>query len=310
MRRARVAAGLIAGMALVLTAFYLSSWRFATLVDGLVRGQVTAVSWVAAGDAKIVIPGSPRLVADLYRKTQVGPLVILIHDSAPRGRRSDVARLLARRLIDRGLSVLALDLPGFGESEGFPLPLDEDFGFEGAVATAARHAINNGWGDPSQIYYFGFSLGGGVVLRASRLEPRPAAVIAVGAPCTRARYERSGEAWLRMAARQRLQDMEVFPDERSLAIMQRYVLEIDACDQIEQGALPPLQLIYGALDQDADHLRSRLRFEGLLAWMSTVPAAPHAFHIVGMPGGLVFHNGAMVDALIRAAEHRIRAEVR
>ena len=102
------------------------------------------------------------------------PVVVLLHgfsDSA------DTWRPLAGRLAERGLSSVALDLPGFGEADRLPrdrpiLPQLDRF-----AAAATRHVSG---ATERPVILAGNSLGGCVALRAAQREdPRLAGIVPI-----------------------------------------------------------------------------------------------------------------------------------
>ena len=122
-------------------ASYLLSWGFRQSVSAVVSG----LSWIELTDdsERVVLVDSPLLVADYYPGDDDQPLIILVHGSSKRGRRSALVRTLAQQLRDAGLPVLAVDLRGFGESEDPILPLRGDLGFEKDVILAAEFALKH-----------------------------------------------------------------------------------------------------------------------------------------------------------------------
>jgi pimeloyl-ACP methyl ester carboxylesterase len=292
-----VAAG---GIAAVTLCAY--SWSCRQLSYAFISGA--AIAKVGHDAKRVVVSHSPRLVADYYAAPGNKPLILFIHGSEKDGRRSALTRLLASRLRADGFPVLALDLPGFGESEDPVLPLAKDFRFEDAVVRAARYAVKSNMAQPGRIVYAGHSLGAGVVLRASRIKPQPSSVVAIGAPITQDRFERYGRSWQRRFAEERLRDMELVPDEQSLDVLGSYLVEMDPAAQLGKGGLPPVLIVYGELEADysvpilRDHLAATNTHNGLYV----VPRAPHSYYITDGPWGLVFYNRDMLNSLAKAIE--------
>lgn len=278
------------------------SWSCRQLTYAPVSGA--AIANAGHNVERVVVSYSPRLVADYYAAPGKKPLILFVHGSAKDGRRSALTRLLASRLRADGFPVLALDLPGFGESEDPDLPLSKDFRFEDAVVGAARYAVKSGIAQPGRIVYVGHSLGAGVILRAGRIKPRPLSIVAVGAPITQDRFERYGESWRLRFAKGRLRDMDLVPDEQSLDVMGQYLVEMDPATQLSKGGLPPVLIVYGELEADygvpivRDHLAAIDTHNGL----HVVPRAPHSYYITNGPWGLVFYNRDMFDSLAKATE--------
>jgi pimeloyl-ACP methyl ester carboxylesterase len=102
--------------------------------------------------------------------------VVLIHGSSGnRARVADRAELLARH----GYGVLALDLPGNGESDGHSSGLGDNA--QPAVTAALDYLERRPDVDPEAIAGFGVSLGGEVLLERAAYDERLAAVISDGA---------------------------------------------------------------------------------------------------------------------------------
>jgi pimeloyl-ACP methyl ester carboxylesterase len=102
--------------------------------------------------------------------------VVLIHGSSGnRFRVADRAELLARH----GYGVLALDLPGNGESDGHSSGLGDNA--QPAVDAALDYLERRADVDPTRIAAFGVSLGGEVLLEGASHDDRLAAVISDGA---------------------------------------------------------------------------------------------------------------------------------
>jgi pimeloyl-ACP methyl ester carboxylesterase len=115
-------------------------------------------------------------VAGWYVPSRNGAAVLLVHGSGGnRSRVADRARMLARH----GYGVLALDLPGNGESDGR----------SNGVGWTAQPGIDAALGfladrpdvDRARIAGFGVSLGGEVLLEAAARDTRMAALISDGA---------------------------------------------------------------------------------------------------------------------------------
>jgi dienelactone hydrolase len=200
------------------------------------------------------------------------------------------------------LSVLAPDLHGFGESEDPSLPLEEDFRFEEAVVRVARQALEEGWASNGEFVYMGYSLGAGVVLRAARREPQPAAVITVGAPATGELLTQRGEQWLQQFALRRLEDMQLVPDEKSRAVIERYVLDMDVIKQVRMEDLPPTLLIYGELENPPPIQRPNFTKGAGITHVALIPGAPHSYNTLRVIGPIIVYNRVIADSVVSAAK--------
>jgi pimeloyl-ACP methyl ester carboxylesterase len=137
----------------------------------------------AVDDDSLPIPhqtvaiGSPTGdLAAWYVPSRNGAAVLLIHGSGgDRSTVADRAELVARR----GYGVLAIDLPGHGESDGRANLLGGNA--QPAIAAALGWLDRQPGVDPSRVAGFGTSLGGEVLLEAAARGERLAAVISDGA---------------------------------------------------------------------------------------------------------------------------------
>lgn len=294
---------LVAVLALLSTfgTLYFRSWGFRTLVQRTLRGDFDALS-LPGSDAEVaLLSEQPRLVADYYPAPGSDRLVILVHGSDRAGRKHGLVRLLADRLQRDGFSVLALDLPGYGDSEGVTLPLADDFGFEDAVVAASRRASELGWLRPGRWAYMGHSLGASVVLRAARQEPIPSAVVALGAPFFEKMSERNQEAWTAFVGR-RFKDMRLEPDPRSLQVMSRYLIELDVANELRQGGLPPVLFIYGERERSLRYADAITSLGGSVHAVHIVPQGTHGYRVTSLVGGVVVYNEELIDQVVEASE--------
>jgi len=102
--------------------------------------------------------------------------VLVIHGSGgSRGRVSDHVRMLARH----GYGVLALDLPGNGESDGHSSGLGDNA--QPAIDAAIDYLADRPDAEAHRIAGLGLSLGGEVLLEATARDPQLRAVISDGA---------------------------------------------------------------------------------------------------------------------------------
>lgn len=305
----RVGGGLALAAGLVTAAYFLSS-RVHEIGHGFVHGYRSDLAWLREGDSeRIVIPSTPRLVADLYRPASpASSLVILAHGSTWRGRKEAAVRLLASRLRREGLAVLAVDLAGFGESEDPPLPLSEDFSFGDSIAAAARHARERGFDGSDVLIYAGISLGAKSAIQAGRLDPRPRAVVAIGGGHTRVWFEEEGPEWRRWFARGRFVVMRLEPDEGSVETMARLMERMDVVEQLRQPGLPPVLLVYGEHERAYPTIRAAVVAERLPCRLKMIPGAPHDLHIRGVGSSpLVTYNETILTNVVEESTAWIAA---
>jgi pimeloyl-ACP methyl ester carboxylesterase len=152
--------------AYVALSFVLLPLAFSLLITHAPRNPVAAL---AIPHRDVRIGGS---LAAAYVPSRNGAAVLLIHGSSGnRARVADRARLLARH----GYGVLAIDLPGNGESDGRSNGLGDNA--QPAVTAALDYL------EPrvDRIAGFGVSLGGEVLLEAAARDARLRAVISDGA---------------------------------------------------------------------------------------------------------------------------------
>jgi uncharacterized protein len=123
-----------------------------------------------------------------YVPSRNGAAVVLTHGATGnRARVADRAELLARH----GYGVLAIDLPGHGESDGHSSELGANA--QPAVDAAVDYLQSRPDVDPTRIAGFGASLGGEVLLEGASYDARLAAVVSDGAarPQDAERFEHS-----------------------------------------------------------------------------------------------------------------------
>ncbi len=219
-----------------------------------------------------------------------------------------MVRLLAERFRREGLAVLAIDLPGFGESKDPDLPLSPGFSFADSIAATARYARERGLAGSNATVYAGISLGAKSAILAGRLEPRPLAVIAIGGGHTRAWFEEEGAEWRRTFALQRFHAMQLAPDERSVEIMAVHLERMDVVDQLRETGLPPVLLVYGENDRSFSTVRDAVSAEGLPCRLKMIPGAPHGLHIRGISSSpLVTYNETILATVVEESRAWIAA---
>lgn len=132
---------------------------------------------LAIAHEEIVIPTADgRDLSAWYVPSRNGAAVLLSHGSGgSRARVTDHVEMLARH----GYGVLALDLPGNGESEGHSNGLG--YNAQPAIDAALGYLARRPDVRPERIAGFGLSLGGEVLLEAAARDPRLHAVVSDGA---------------------------------------------------------------------------------------------------------------------------------
>jgi uncharacterized protein len=130
---------------------------------------------IAHEEVRVPMAGGGELGA-WYVPSRNGAAVVLTHGATGnRARVADRAELLARH----GYGVLAIDLPGHGESDGRSSELGANA--QPAVDAALDYLQRRPDVDPTRIAGFGASLGGEVLLEATSYDARLAAVVSDGA---------------------------------------------------------------------------------------------------------------------------------
>lgn len=127
---------------------------------------------VKSSPAKVVnfYSDSLRIVGDLFEvetaeESETGPpCILLLHGSSPMGRKAAVIQILARKFMEKGYTVLAIDLRAYGDSEDPPSYTAENFDFPKDVIFAIDYLINNVRIDTNRIYIVGHSGGAGAAI--------------------------------------------------------------------------------------------------------------------------------------------------
>ena len=291
----------VGGTVAMVCALLLVSERTRRLVEHL-DGASVIVAFDDPRPERLTIGAGPRLEADFYRPASAvpdgRPLIVLVHGSTPEGRRHPLYRTLAEQLSKEGFPVLAPDLRGFGASDPVPLPLSVHLRLEEDVRAVARYALEADLTRPHRIVYVGHSLGAAVVLRASRLDPVPAAVVALSPPAMREIYDaREGGSWRRFTS-DRLMDMHLDLDDANISAMERYLLELDPETQRALSISVPALLVFGADERGARNPPG---------WpapheVHLVPGAGHEYTVERGPVGLRFFERKPVGALLSLIE--------
>lgn len=123
------------------------------------------------------------IVADLWTpaKTDAAPAMILLHGSAPWGRKAGLIQLLGYSLQQRGWYALAPDARGFGDT-GNPKNVNDPVAWEVStdIQRTVEYIVNVEGVDPLRIYIFGHSLGANYALEAGLNDKRVRALLLVG----------------------------------------------------------------------------------------------------------------------------------
>ncbi len=126
----------------------------------------------------------PSLVADIYRtkiETTPAPAMLVLHGSAPWGRKAGLIRLLGSRLAEHGWIVMAPDARGFGDSD---LPANSADPHAWDVAKDVRRSLDHLASRPEvdfdRIYVLGHSMGANHALEGALGDPRVRGLILIG----------------------------------------------------------------------------------------------------------------------------------
>lgn len=143
----------------------------------------------------------PSLVADIYHSgTDSGPAILLLHGSAPWGRKAGLIRLLGARLAEHGWLVMAPDARGFGDSD---LPAVnaglQAWDAAGDIQRSLDHLASRFDVDTDRVFVLGHSLGANQALEGALGDPRVSGLILIGP----SRYEldelsRTRQWWFRV----------------------------------------------------------------------------------------------------------------
>jgi pimeloyl-ACP methyl ester carboxylesterase len=162
--------------AFVTLTFVLVPLMSTLLVTHAPRNPIRESTLAVAHEEVRVPTADGRQLSAWYVPSRNRAAVVLIHGSSGnRSRVADRAELLARH----GYGVLALDLPGNGESDGHSSGLGDNA--QPAVTAAVDYLQHRPDVDSGAIAGFGVSLGGEVLLEGAAYDERLAAVISDGA---------------------------------------------------------------------------------------------------------------------------------
>ena len=125
---------------------------------------------VKSSPAKVVnfYSDSLRIVGDLFEvensEESNPPCILLLHGSSPMGRKAAVIQILARKFMEKGYTVLAIDLRAYGDSEDPQSYTAENFDFPKDVISAIDYLIHDSQIDTNRIYIVGHSGGAGAAI--------------------------------------------------------------------------------------------------------------------------------------------------
>ena len=245
-------------------------------------GKVAAACWLASGAAQ-------------------GPALIVVHGS--RGP-LPLYSLLAESLLQQGITVLLLELPGFGRSPAPAAPWQVDqFTGHAAIVAGLSWLCRQPRVDPQRVSLFGHSFGGSVVASTACSIPGLHTVIALG-PTRRVEQRFVGPSaneslfWrARFALARRLYP---WPDAEFVRAVTRAVALEYRLENWQRNDHLPLLLIDGELEsrRDRDFLESLAKRIGKSATYRTVPAADHYLNTTGI-GRLAFYDSRAIDTCVR-----------
>ena len=229
----------------------------------------------------------------------LAPAVILVHGEHHPGSRLGLYRVLGSRLAERGIVVLTIDLPGFGDSPSPRPPWRvEQFTGYTAVQTAYAHLKRSPRIDLRRISLIGHSFGGSVVVAAALRDPWIHSVIALG-PTRRVEERRLGRS-----ARETLRWQARFTVARGLRpwpgltvvseVWRRLSLEYQVAFWQHPNHVPLL-----LLDGEIESLEDRQFLEALATQLAppvsyrTVPAADHYLNTAGWGPWVIYDERAV-----------------
>jgi pimeloyl-ACP methyl ester carboxylesterase len=165
------------------------------LVIGIIfKNNIRCIYWAVVYDTHCVSKPEPeevtffsdslRIYGDIFTTCSTNsPVVILLHGSSDEGRKAALIQMLGKEFSESGYFVLAIDLRGFGESEGPETLSVENFDFSKDVTGAIDYLVRNASEfkiDTSRIFLIGHSFGGGVALSTLEKENRYKKLVLIG----------------------------------------------------------------------------------------------------------------------------------
>jgi pimeloyl-ACP methyl ester carboxylesterase len=316
-----------AGIVLVLIVLFLTvgaaglalsrTWNGQQLMALIKAGGLANVRVAARIEADPVVLASRGVVmrGSLYRPTTAGllPGLILVHGQTPQGRRLPLYVLLARELADRGYAVLALDLPGFGESD-MPLRPDDLASWDARadIIEAVDYLRGLPFIDPERIGVLGHSMGANLAAGAGALDRRIQTVVAVGPP------HPAAEGWIVDGMPNQAHFHEAFSRSRGfdqplpLETFRAWVSLLDMQTYLNHYGGPshqPLLLIDASRDPRV-RKESNARLTELISETKryiTIPNTNHYNNTAGI-GSLIFYDRIAMDILVDEIDLWLRSE--
>lgn len=293
------------------------TWSGRQLIALINAGGIANVRLAMRADGEPVVLTSRGVVirGSLYRPRTATPLpgIVLVHGQTPGGRRLPLYVLLAGALADRCYAVLALDLPGFGESDAPPRP-EEPASWdarldiiEAVEYLRALPSIN-----PEQISVLGHSMGANLAVGSAALDERISKVVAIGPPHPAAeewtldgapRQAHFYDAFSRTRGFEQPLPLETFMAWISLLEMETYLNHYSG--QTHQ----PLLLIDG-MRETRVRQEATARLSGLISEPKRhviIPKADHYQNTVGF-GAMMFFDQTTLRTLVDEIDQWVRVE--
>lgn len=233
------------------------------------------------------------------------PGAVLVHGSHAPGSGLPLYRLLGSRLAEAGITILAVDCLGFGQSRlpAGPARIDDYAAAEtlsGALDYLRRYPTVDG----NRVGFIGHSFGASLALRGARREPNVSFVIAIG-PTRRVsqRYVQKNSRdiiWLRERLARRRGDGK----KPTIQFVQQLLRDVAIEYSIDYWAgdkHPPVLLLDGSYEAPAD-LEDLQRLAGQVSEPKahlTIHQADHYLNVGGI-GPLVSYDKSATDQALNA----------
>jgi pimeloyl-ACP methyl ester carboxylesterase len=283
------------------------TWNGQQLMALIEAGGLVNVRVAAGTEGEPVVLASRGVVmrGSLHRPKAKAllPGIILVHGQTPEGRRLPLYVLLARELAARCYAVLALDLPGFGDSD-MPLHPDEPASWDARIDIIGAMQYLRGlpFIDPEHIGVLGHSMGANLAVGSGALDRRIHSVVAIGPP------HPAAEAWIADGLPNHAHFHEAFSRTRGLKQplpLKTYLTWVSLLDMetyLDHYSGPshqPLLLIDASQDppvrQDSNARLSQLISEAKK--YITIPNANHYNNTAGI-GRFIFYDRVALHILV------------